>query len=37
MKGLLDKFLDLYGEYQKEILPQKIAEFLREYTDRLGE
>ena len=33
----LDKFFDLCREYQQEIPPQKIAEILREYADRLDE
>ena len=37
MKDFLDKFFDLCREYQKEILPQKMAEILREYADRLDE
>ena len=37
MKGFLDKFFDLCGEYQQEILPQKMEEILREYADRLDE
>ena len=37
MKDFLDKFFDLYREYQQEIPPQKMAEILREYTDRLDE
>ena len=35
MKDFLDKFFDLCREYQQEIPPQKMAEILREYTDRL--
>ena len=34
---LLDKFFDLCREYQQEIPPQKMAEILREYADRLDE
>ena len=37
MKGFLDKFFDFCREYQQEILPQKMAEILREYADRLDE
>lgn len=37
MKDFLDKFFDLCREYQQEIPPQKMAEILREYTDRLDE
>ncbi len=35
MKDFLEKFFDLSREYQQVIPPQKMAEFLREYTDRL--
>ena len=35
MRDFLDKFFDFCGEYQEEIPPQKIAEILRKYTDRL--
>ena len=35
MKNFLEKFFDLYKEYQQEIPPQKMAEILREYADRL--
>ena len=35
MKEFLDKFFDLCREYQQEIPPQKMAEVLREYADRL--
>ena len=31
----LDKFLDICREYQEEIPPQKMAEVLRDYPDRL--
>ena len=34
MKDFFDKFFNLCREYQKEIPPQKIAEVLRDYTDR---
>jgi len=34
-KYLLDKFFDFCREYQQEISPQKMAEILREYADRL--
>ena len=37
MKDFLDKFFDLCREYQQEIPPQKMAEILREYADRLDE
>ena len=37
MKDFLDKFFDLWREYQQEIPPQKMAEVLREYADRLDE
>ena len=37
MKDFLDKFFDLCREYQQEIPPQKMAEILREYVDRLDE
>tara|TARA_B100000902_G_scaffold52368_1_gene59085 strand:- start:24 stop:194 length:171 start_codon:yes stop_codon:yes gene_type:complete len=33
----LDKFFDLYRAYQQEIPPQKMAEVLRVYADRLDE
>ena len=36
-KDLLDKFFDFCREYQQEIPPQKMAEILREYADRLDE
>ena len=35
MKDLLDKFFDLFREYQEEIPSQKMAEVLRDYADRL--
>ena len=35
IKDFLDKFFDLCREYQQEIPPQKMAEILREYADRL--
>ena len=35
MKDFLDKFFDLFSEYQQEIPPQKIDEILRNYPDRL--
>ena len=35
MKDFLDKFFDLCREYQQEIPPQKMAEILRDYADRL--
>ena len=37
MKDFLDKIFFLFREYQQEIPPQKIADILREYTDRLDE
>ena len=37
MKDFLDKFFDLCREYQQDIPPQKMAEILREYVDRLDE
>ena len=37
MKDFLDKFFDLCRGYQQEISPQKMAEILREYADRLDE
>ena len=37
MKDLLDKIFELSREYQQEIPPQKMAEILREYADRLDE
>ena len=37
MKYFLDKFFNFCREYQQEIPPQKMAESLREYADRLGE
>ena len=37
MKDFLDKFFDLSRKYQQEIPPQKMAEILREYADRLYE
>tara|TARA_Y100001968_G_scaffold62140_1_gene52947 strand:+ start:2420 stop:2557 length:138 start_codon:yes stop_codon:yes gene_type:complete len=35
MKDFTDKLFDLCREYQQHIPPQKIAEILREYADRL--
>ena len=35
IKDFTDKFFDLCREYQQEIPPQKIAEVLRDYADRL--
>ena len=35
IKDFLNKFFDLCREYQQEIPPQKMAEILREYADRL--
>ena len=35
MKDFLEKFFDLCREYQEEIPPQKMAELLRDYADRL--
>ena len=37
MKDFLDKFFDLWIEYQQDIPPQKMNEVLREYTDILDE
>ena len=37
MKDFLDNFFDLYREYQQKIPPQKMAEILRKYADRLDE
>ena len=37
MKDFLDKFFDLCREYQEEIPPQKMAEILRDYADRLDD
>ena len=37
MKDFLDKFFDLFREYQQEIPPQKMADILREYADWLDE
>ena len=34
-KEFLDKFFDLCKEYQQEIAPNKMAEILRDYADRL--
>ena len=36
MKDFLE-FFDLCREYQQEIPPQKMAEILREYADRLDQ
>ena len=35
IKDFLDKFFDLCREYQEYIPPDKIAEILRDYADRL--
>tara|TARA_Y100001968_G_scaffold324214_1_gene363117 strand:- start:798 stop:935 length:138 start_codon:yes stop_codon:yes gene_type:complete len=35
MKEFTEKFFDLCRQYQQEISPQKIAEVLRDYADRL--
>ena len=35
MKYFLNKLFDLCREYQEEISPQKMAEVLRDYADRL--
>ncbi|KGF85473.1 hypothetical protein [Prochlorococcus marinus] len=35
IKEFLDKFFDLFREYQQVIPPQKMAEVLREYAERL--
>ena len=34
-KDFLDKIFDFCRDYQQGILPQKMAEILREYADRL--
>ena len=35
VKDFLDEFFDLCREYQEEIHPQRMAEVLRDYSDRL--
>ena len=35
MKEFLDKFFDLYKEYQQTIPPHNMAEVLRDYAERL--
>ena len=35
MKDFLNKLFDLFREYQEEIPPQKMAEVLRDYAERL--
>ena len=35
VKEFLDKLFDLCRKYQEEVPPQKIAEILRDYADRL--
>ena len=35
MKDFLDKSFDLFRVYQEEIPPQKMAEVLRYYEDRI--
>ncbi len=35
MKEFINKFFDLCREYQEDIPPQKMAEILREYAERL--
>ena len=35
LKDFLNKFFDLCREYQTKIPPQKMAEVLRDYADRL--
>ena len=35
VKDFLDKFFELCREYQEEIPPNKMAEILRDYADRL--
>ena len=35
IKDFLDKWFDLYREYQEEIHPQEMAEVFRDYADRL--
>ena len=37
MKAFLDKFFNLCREYQQVIPPQKMAEILWEYADRIDE
>ncbi len=35
MKAFTDKIFDLCREYQQEIPPQKMAEILKDYAERL--
>ncbi len=35
MKAVLEKVFDLCKKYQEEIPPQKMAEILRDYAERL--
>ncbi len=35
MQEFLDKFFDLCREYQEQLPPNKIAEVLRDYAERL--
>ena len=35
IKDFLEKFFDLCKKYQEEIPPQKMAEILRDYAERL--
>ena len=35
MKDFLDNFFDLCREYQQEIRPQKMADLLSDFLDRL--
>ena len=37
MKDFSDKFFDLCRKYQQEIPPEKMAQILRVYADRLDE
>ena len=37
MKDFLDKFFDLCREYQQEIQPKKMTDFLGEYADNASE
>ena len=37
MKDFLDTFFNLYRKYLQEIPPQKMAQILRVYADRLDE
>ena len=37
MQGFMNKFFDLCKEYQEQIPPNKIAEVLKDYAERLDE